>query len=119
MNVLKRPCGGCGKAAYGPYLDGQCRACWLYLNDYRYRRAYDLGEADGKAPIPRASPLSLPCRFRGESIGEVECPSCQGNVRVKTFGCDAFGSCTLLKEVRGLACCRTCTAREPETEGER
>ncbi len=57
-------------------------------------------------PTPRTVPLT--CIHRGEENGEVLCPTCNGKVMVKTFACEIYGSCTLVKKVGETACCSGC-----------
>lgn len=55
-----------------------------------------------------------PCSRLGGPTGEtVDCPSCNGSVRLKTFSCEAHGACTLEKPVNGVACCTGCLDRDP------
>lgn len=49
-----------------------------------------------------------PCTHLGEENGRIECPSCSGTVKVKTFDCAVHGSCTLGKALDGAACCVGC-----------
>lgn len=56
--------------------------------------------------LPRASNAVEPCKRLGTPTGEtVECPSCRGLVRVKLYACETYGTCTLGKVVKGVACC--------------
>lgn len=38
----------------------------------------------------------------------MECPSCGGRVRLKTFACNVHKSCTTTKKADGVACCAGC-----------
>lgn len=38
----------------------------------------------------------------------VECASCGGSVKIKTFACSLYGECTLGKQIDGLKCCDVC-----------
>lgn len=65
-----------------------------------------LSEA-GKKRLARIVSLE-PCIHLGEETGRIECPSCSGTVRVKTFACEIHGECTLSKALNELACCAGC-----------
>src|SRR3990167_3648411 len=41
----------------------------------------------------------------GPTGGTVSCPTCNGRVELKLFECKAYGECTLVKSVAGIACC--------------
>lgn len=48
-----RPCGGCGRyKPRGRYDTSQCRFCWLFFHDERYRRLWG---GEGVANIPTSS----------------------------------------------------------------
>ena len=49
-----------------------------------------------------------PCTHIGEENGRIDCPSCCGTVKVKTFHCAVHGSCTLGKALDDVACCEGC-----------
>lgn len=73
----------------------------------------------GAAPDkPGTVPLSVvsskaDCIHFGEATGrEVLCPTCSGNVRLKTFGCAVHGECTPAKKAEGVACCQGCNERQ-------
>lgn len=57
---------------------------------------------------PATASASRPCIHRGEENGRIECPSCSGMVKVKTFDCVVHGSCTLGKRVDDVTCCVGC-----------
>ena len=65
-----------------------------------------LSEA-GKERTPPAPPPK-PCTHIGEENGRIECPSCSGTVKVKTFVCAVHESCTLGKALDDVACCAGC-----------
>lgn len=48
------------------------------------------------------------CQHLGQPTGFVECPTCQGNVRLKVFGCEIHNAATMKKPMAGIACCATC-----------
>lgn len=61
-------------------------------------------------PAPAQAPE--PCGRLGAPTGRtVECPSCSGRVRLKTFACGLHGECTLGKAAPGVACCQGCPDR--------
>lgn len=70
---------------------------------------------ESTASTKRQAPkVQTPCRFRGPPDGGVvDCPSCQGTVRLKTFSCAKYGRCTVTKHVDGLATCVGCPAFRP------
>jgi hypothetical protein len=80
-----------------PYTPDQCRLCWLYHHDRAYRALWD-----------STARAVAPCRHRGEAIDLVECPTCQGRIRLKVFACDVYGRCTVDPFVPGTACCSGC-----------
>jgi hypothetical protein len=57
--------------------------------------------------------IDVVCEHRGDQIGSVGCGSCQGNVKVKTFACNLYGSCTLSKATAGHKTCGTCQSYSP------
>lgn len=56
---------------------------------------------------------SRPCQHLGQPIGFVECPTCNGNVRLKVFACDIHQQTTMKKPMSGIACCATCREYVP------
>ena len=48
------------------------------------------------------------CRYRGEAVDEVECPSCRGTVKFKVFDCAQHKRCTMAKSIDGYTCCSSC-----------
>jgi len=50
-----------------------------------------------------------PCRFRAAvAQATVLCSSCRGKIKLKVFGCDLHGKCTVSRKVEGMACCGVC-----------
>lgn len=43
-----------------------------------------------------------------EPIDTVDCKQCGGSVRIKVFGCELYGQCTVAKRVPEMACCKGC-----------
>jgi hypothetical protein len=96
-----RPC-DCNRVRPGepfdPALD--CRACYLWATDSRYR---NLWGDPGTVP---------PCPHQGAPTGGVvECLPCGGRTRLKLFGCALHGVCTTHQQAPGIACCQACTDR--------
>jgi hypothetical protein len=115
------PCGGCNRGAPydSPYdMDRQCRLCWLYANDADYRALWDGTAVETLEAKIRLQPRDRDCIHLGGATGQlIECPSCQGNVRVKLFACALHGTTSLRKAVVGHTCCLICPdylARESE-----
>jgi len=48
------------------------------------------------------------CIHRGRPAGTQDCPTCNGNVRVKLYACGKHGQCTLGKPMDGVVCCARC-----------
>lgn len=48
---------------------------------------------------------SLQCVNLQNEMRRQECPSCNGNVQIKVFGCAVHGECTIGKPLEGVACC--------------
>src|SRR5579859_1398849 len=99
------PCGGCGRVISGKkWDDSQCRFCWLFQNDARYRKHWG-----GPASLPNVQTrLTVKCIHRGEELRQQDCPSCAGTVKVKIFGCSLHTECSLGKQLTGTACCANC-----------
>jgi len=53
-----------------------------------------------------------PCVHRRDETRRESCQTCQGNVRLKVFGCALHGECTLEKPLPGLSCCAVCPDRQ-------
>lgn len=71
----------------------------------------------GESPPKRncgkaAEPLGV-CQHLGPATGFVECPACQGNVRLKVFACEIHKSATMKNPINGLACCAVCREYQP------
>lgn len=77
----------------GPFTPGaDCRRCWLYAHDARYRAKWGGDPAEAKSAPARAAPprRPLPCVHLGaEPVGLRLCPTCRGTVHLKTFLCAA------------------------------
>ncbi len=98
-----RPC-NCENQRPGPYTPDQCRVCWLYHHDPAYRALWNAAAYGVAASI---------CRHRGEAVDLIECPSCQGRIRLNVFACDVYGRCTADRLVEGTACCKGCLDKVP------
>lgn len=92
---MPAPCSNCGQ-------DG-CRFCYLAAHDSRYAELYGT-----------VSTAFRPgdCIYRGEEAGLSSCASCNGSVKIKTFGCSKHGKCSLEKDV-GERVCKKCPDRQP------
>jgi len=94
------PCGRCEQGA--AWTADQCRLCWNFANDPRYRALWS-----GRPP-----PRPGPCVHLGPELGTVDCPTCgtkdgRAKVRVKVFECrGGYGQCTLDRRHGAVACCR-------------
>lgn len=74
-------------------------------------RHYSTRISRESAPIARRNcikPRTQRCQHLGPATGFVECPTCQGNVRLKVFACEIHKAATIKKPMNGLACCSTC-----------
>ena len=61
--------------------------------------------------VPRIANTSLQsfsCIYRLPLLREEECPSCYGRVKLKVFGCEKHGQCTIGKKLESMACCAEC-----------
>jgi hypothetical protein len=88
----------CENQRPGAYTLDQCRLCWLYHHDRVYRSLWH----------------ARPCRHLGAATGATSaCPSCQGTVALKLFACALHQCCTQARPVADLACCASCSDREP------
>lgn len=56
----------------------------------------------------RAIRRESPCLHRGEVVGEVECSSCKGRVRIKVFACAVHGDCTIRRVPGDRSDCDSC-----------
>lgn len=107
-----RPC-TCERYFPGqPWVQGRdCHLCWKHAHDPIYRQAWS-GDAEvrtltGKVPI---LDRTKECVFLSGATGEaLECPTCAGIVKIKTFGCQKHGTTTIKKQLTGQACCATCS----------
>ena len=48
------------------------------------------------------------CRYRGTELRREICPTCQGHVELKVFGCEVHRECTPLRAIESVACCQNC-----------
>lgn len=77
--------------------------------------AFTVPPQSGPPPANRAK---APCVSLGEPTGEtLACPTCRGNVQVKTFDCARFALATIEKPVKDaggakVACCKFCAKYE-------
>ena len=59
-------------------------------------------------PAIKPQPKRGPCAHLGAEVRREQCQSCAGTVLVKIMACQAFGECTLGKELPGVQCCAKC-----------
>lgn len=69
------------------------------------------GSHNAAESLPATPRVVSTCRHRGAVAHLVDCPTCYGHVKVKTFACGIHGECTIGKQVDGLQCCRECPDR--------
>lgn len=82
------------------------------------RVGHDEAPAAREPITSRVAPARGPnaCRHRSAgAVGEAECPTCAGTVRLKVFTCKEFGECTVSRKVDGKGCCEGCDKRELPT----
>ena len=95
-----------------PWAPGNCRLCYLYHHDPRYRRLW----TKPKQRPRRTSFAAARCAWIGEDTGErLPCPR-TGQRTVELYRCyhPRHPLCTLLKPVAGCACCAACWDRPPK-----
>ena len=111
--VREIPCGFCGRCIPGePWNPNRdCRYCWLYHHDGRYRKLWggtssddpdEIQPASQEKPVVKSKRRSVPCIHLGSVLTQ-DCP-CPGKW---TRGCGIHGKTT-------LEICKTCDAYEPE-----
>ncbi len=63
-----------------------------------------------------AARTKLPCEHLLEVVRLAQCDTCcgKGKVRLKVFGCEALGECTLGKQLDDVVCCVTCEQYSPK-----
>lgn len=98
-------CDTCATDLRAQYTLDQCRLCWLYHHDGKYKELWD------RSP---GVPDATACRHRGAATGDtIQCPACSGTVALKLFACAIHGSCTQSRPVESVACCANCRDRSP------
>jgi hypothetical protein len=107
------PC-GCGRVSGPVYDPGQCRLCWLYAYDARYRNLWDRTPTPGVPDVPvMVAAGTVACRHLGkEPVGLRDCPTCAGRVRLKTFRC-ALGLGVAGEAVPSVDCGPQCSGFSP------
>src|ERR1700722_14857585 len=83
-------CGGCGR----------CYVCGRIRSDPRVAEAFgappaldlDVSRVNGRT-LPMAIRAPQTCRHSGALTRRTQCPSCNGRVEVKVFGCAKHGEC--------------------------
>lgn len=94
----------CGHLRHWP----GCRVCMLAQTNKEYQKLWGI--------VPDAEPKGQ-CIHLGAAKGLVECPSCAGTVRIRTFVCNLHGSCTISKRVGNLVTCHGCKDHCEDREG--
>jgi hypothetical protein len=116
----------CPSGHKNPHQDSTCKWCLMALHkDKRYLSAWwpilypqssisngnsssIVGHVTESKPVVTVPQIdTLPdCIHLGKPTEQfIECPSCQGNVRLRLHECSAYGLCTLRKPAGGIACC--------------
>ena len=75
----------------------------------RFFNLWEQGLGPGQAHGSR----NEPCRHRSEQIDEMLCESCQGQVRIKIFGCHLHDRCSLSLKLTEMPCCLSCQDYDP------
>ena len=68
------------------------------------------GAATAQTPRPAL------CQHLGKERRQVVCPTCQGSVRLKVYGCELFQECVLGLSVENLTSCVICPDYVPLKE---
>jgi hypothetical protein len=96
-----------------PTTHPDCRLCWLWDTDARYRKLWG-GDPATVTPATAATAPHRPrdrtaaCVHRGRPTGETRvCESCTGRVSIKLYGCQLHERCSIERDV-GAAVCATC-----------
>jgi ADP-heptose:LPS heptosyltransferase len=84
------------------FVMGQCRVCYLYVNDENYRAKFDATPTD---PTVACRHLQL------ETVLDRKGRLCQG---CWTMGCDRLGSCTRTVRDGDLPLCAECDYHQPD-----
>ena len=103
----------------------------LILGDFG---AWTVSHDPNDAYVPKDSPLQdspvtgepsapairrvrkVACISLGDWTGElIECPSCQGTVKLKIMSCNIHNKCTLEKPLHGVQCCQLCKDYNPKS----
>jgi ADP-heptose:LPS heptosyltransferase len=71
---------------------------------------FDQGER-GEMP-QQAEDTAFHCIHRGGELEEIDCASCGGHVRIKTFACPKHARCTIGKPLEAIQCCAQCPDRD-------
>ena len=82
--------------------DCVCLNCGFRTLDERLNR-------DCGTPFVSQSNVYELCIHIGEENGRINCPTCRGSVKVKTFDCAVHERCTLGKALEDVACCAGCS----------
>lgn len=102
--MKKKPC----YEFHGEFKEG-CGVCLRWRDDPRY--AVLRGESTPVPSKPLPGRVPLPCIHRGEQVGETRCPTCSGNVQIKTYACAVHGTCAFDKRAKVKTCDANCVER--------
>lgn len=100
---MPRPC-TCDRVTSPAYDMSQCRPCWLYKHDSRYRCLW----SDGGPPVV-AKTRARQCLYLGTILEFAGCGCEQKHVR----DCSKFDRCTLGDGNSTLPCCANCNEYAP------
>lgn len=67
-----------------------------------------VGSGKPKKQAKLKEELRTNCKHLGAGIRLEECPTCCGSTRIKVFGCQLHGECTLTKKIGAAALCANC-----------
>lgn len=71
-----------------------------------------LGASSGAGRVLERA-AHLECKYLGAETGRmVRCPTCTGEVNLKTLACEVHGECTVGRKADGTACCVGCPQKE-------
>lgn len=85
------------------------RAYWSNYNNAEkiMGRTCDPGGGTVREPLLHLSDYSS-CQHRGPQLRVDECPTCNGNVKVKVFACAVHVECELANKINGVKFCGAC-----------
>lgn len=94
-----------------------CASRWLYVTgDGVPAEVCQVCPYPNKQGGPGQVNRSAACRYRGDTLRTVLCPTCAGTVKVKVFACLLHGECTISKPV-GPPTCQLCPSYANDSNG--